>query len=97
MKHNVVALGILLALLAVGCGEPSKPAAPAVGSAPGKSAAPPVSSAKPEAAPEVAAAEEPGAIGSLAPELKGKAWLTADAKAPELKGKVYLVEFWSVL
>jgi hypothetical protein len=33
-------------------------------------------------------------VGTVAPALEGKTWLTADGKAPELQGKVYLVHFW---
>ncbi|MCY3018669.1 MAG: hypothetical protein NTW87_06525 [Planctomycetota bacterium] len=41
------------------------------------------------------AKEAPGIpVGTAAPALEGKAWVTADGKAPELQGKVYLVHFW---
>jgi len=33
-------------------------------------------------------------LGSVAPEIKGKVWVTDDGKPPEYKGKVYLVDFW---
>jgi hypothetical protein len=39
--------------------------------------------------------EAPGLkVGTDAPAVTGKVWLTADGKAPELKGKVYLLDFW---
>jgi len=39
--------------------------------------------------------EAPGiAVGTAAPALEGKTWLTPDGKAPDVTGKVYLVDFW---
>ncbi|HEY3324029.1 MAG TPA: hypothetical protein VGP72_26490 [Planctomycetota bacterium] len=42
----------------------------------------------------VALAGEGVSVGSAAPALEGKTWITSDGKAPELQGKVYLVHFW---
>lgn len=33
-------------------------------------------------------------VGAMAPEIKGKVWVTEDNKPPEYKGKVHLVDFW---
>lgn len=80
----------LLLALACGCGTPSKPGVgstpPTTGSGTGTASA---AAVKPALA-------EPGAVGTLAPELKGKSWLTADGKAPDLKNKAFVLEFWSV-
>ena len=41
------------------------------------------------------AAEAPGiAVGTAAPAIEGKTWVSQDGKAPELKGKVHLIDFW---
>ena len=33
-------------------------------------------------------------VGTVAPALEGKTWVTADGKAPDVRGKVQLVHFW---
>ena len=37
-----------------------------------------------------------GAVGTVAPKLDGKTWITADRLPPTLNNRVYVVEFWSI-
>jgi hypothetical protein len=111
-KNAIVAKGgvalVLLSLSAViGCGQPTSTRqtttlAPSTGTAvskaTGTASATATSVTATSTVTDVAkpGAAEPGAVGTVAPPLKGKTWLTADGKAPEFKNKAYLVEFWSV-
>jgi hypothetical protein len=96
MKRFVLPF-LALALLVVGCGQPVKPK-PVASTPPSPISVTVTGTGTGTGATQAAEPthEEPGAPGTLAPELKGKKWITADGKAPDLKGKPYLVEFWSV-
>lgn len=107
-KLAVAGLGMTALLYISGCGQPEPAKLPTQSAATSATAtaastavaiAPKISTGtegRVSEAPAVAETAEGGSVGTTAPQLEGKTWVTSDHFPPKLTNRVYLVDFWSI-